>query len=180
MSNPHDIVASRAVERLLAIDWTANPERAHSQMILLMEYLRRAVLWSKALGTIDAWPIFNIAGRACPGAPVPQQALQRLSRSPAGRQADQLRALTCQHYLRWEAAKHLPCIAQFDLPDPFEPLILAYERGGGFTREGKDNTLHLGWIAVLPESWPEYDRDSPFVELDPVMLDLIDQAEEEI
>jgi hypothetical protein len=60
-------ITDTALERILAIKWEPDDSRVNSHIALLREYLRRAVLWAKALDCTDEWPFFDVAAHICRG-----------------------------------------------------------------------------------------------------------------
>ncbi|MFD4274108.1 hypothetical protein R2B67_24185 [Streptomyces cyaneofuscatus] len=165
---------SRAVsDRLGAIDWDddgAAFRHAHSRALLMREYLRRAALWAKAYGAEESWPFFDIAAHvdaAITTSPDVAAELEQLLRSLA---PASLRT-TCRGAVRWPAllTAHRGLLAE--LPDPYEPLLLMYERGGGY---------HLGeYLDLNGVMIPLGDMESnvsaaPFVTLAPTTLDALD------
>jgi hypothetical protein len=76
--------------------------------------------------------------------------------------------------LRWAAVEESPEVRRYNLPAPYEPLIVLYERGGDVYKD----ELGRSWFvtrATLRQSMHKfYDRTTPIVELDPAVLDAID------
>jgi hypothetical protein len=58
------------------------------------------------------------------------------------------------------------------LEDPFEPLILMYERGGGFATENGFVDVDMAGIPL--RSWRDHLSSQPIVELDAATLDRLD------
>ena len=59
------------------------------------------------------------------------------------------------------------------LEDPFEPLLLMFERGGGFTTEA--GFIDLGGSSVLQKTWRGHLSTQPIVSLDQATLDALDE-----
>jgi len=170
---------SRAVsDRLRAIDWGddgAAFRHAHSRALLMREYLRRAALWAQEYGAEQPWPFFDIAERLDATITTPPDVAAELEQLLQSLAPASLRT-TCRGAVRWPAllAAHRGLPAE--LPDPYEPLLLMYERGGGY---------HLGeYLDLNGVMIPLGDMESnasaaPFVTLAPTILDALD-AEGEV
>ncbi|WP_433397916.1 hypothetical protein [Streptomyces sp. CA-146814] len=78
---------------------------------------------------------------------------------------------TCRGAVRWSALLAAHRGLRADLPDPYEPLLLMYERGGGY---------HFGEYldldgAMIPLGDVESNASSaPFITLAPITLDALD------
>jgi hypothetical protein len=170
--NNHNL--TQAIERLCAINWKAtNDNRQRSHIALVEEYLRRSVLWAKALKDMDSWPFFDVALHILPEAQIPEhlinQVIDKLS-------VDLWVERICKLYLHWAYLKDQPEITAFNLPDPYEPLIRLYERGGRFTTE--HGFLYVGLADVPRRDWRKYDLPNPIVALDDASLDQLDAQPE--
>jgi hypothetical protein len=142
----------------------------------MREYLRRAALWAKLLQATEHWPFFNVAGfvdpevRAEPGVVKQlETALQPFSLWPAIK-------MTCIWYLHWQAFRRdrAEDVAGANLPDPFEPLIRFYERGGRFFTEHGFINIDVVGIPAQVRGWQAYDSPAPFVALEDSVLDHLD------
>lgn len=167
------------VERLRAIDWSddsAAYEHANSRALLMREYLRRAAHWARAYGVEKSWPFFDIAEHVAPEVPTPADVAAELEEVLTGLAPSSLKK-TCRGAVRWAALRGAGGELPPDLPDdPYEPLLLMYERGGGyFVEEFIDLNgamLRLGTVESNLSA-------SPFLTLAPATLDALD-AEGEI
>ncbi|MEW1630140.1 hypothetical protein AB0387_22540 [Streptomyces sp. NPDC089173] len=165
---------SRAVSgRLRAIDWDDDQaafHHAHSRALLMREYLRRAALWAQAYGAEESWPFFDIAEHVDATITTPSEVAVELEKLLQSLAPASLRT-TCRGAARWSAllAAHRGLLT--DLPDPYEPLLLMYERGGGY---------HLGEYldlngAMIPLGDVESNAAAtPLVTLAPTILDALD------
>ncbi|MEV4877215.1 hypothetical protein [Streptomyces cyaneofuscatus] len=160
-------------DRLRAIDWGddgAAFRHAHSRALLMREYLRRAALWAQEYGAELSWPFFDIAEHVDAAITTPPDVAAELEKLLQSLAPASLRT-TCRGAVRWPAllAAHRGLPA--DLPDPYEPLLLMYERGGGY---------HLGeYLDLNGVMIPLGDMESnasaaPFVTLAPTTLDTLD------
>jgi hypothetical protein len=154
------------ITRLRAAISRAPGAHTRARVALMREFLRRSALWSEALGVPAKWPLFDVAGEADPSAPQPEVPADLVARPLA----PDVRA-TLPWMLRWAA--HPPgSIA--GLPDPYEPLLLFYERGGGFTIE--QGMLDVDGTRLPIRDRGAYLRATPFTDLDPAALDALDAA----
>ncbi len=117
--------------RIHAIDWNGNLDHTGSRVSLMREYLRRAAVWTRTLGA-KGWPFYDIAEFAAPGVRAADEVVEGVLGNPAVIEQFPAVGKTCVWALHLAAARDagasLPA-----LPDPFEPLIRMYERGGGFS-----------------------------------------------
>jgi hypothetical protein len=167
--------SSRVVlERLRAITWEDSDrafDHTRSRALLMREYLRRAALWAQAVGAEDAWPFFDIAERVDPSVQLPPDIaaeLEEFLASNFGR--DPLRK-TCHGAVRWAALRDQTKVNLPELLDPYEPLLLMYERGGGFYREV---LVELNGIAIRLGNVESNLTAPPFLALAPATLDALD------
>ncbi|MEE1742944.1 hypothetical protein ACFYNF_40750 [Streptomyces sp. NPDC006641] len=151
-----------------ARDWFAH-ER--SRTLLMREYLRRAARWAQAYGVEESWPFFDIAEQVAPEVRTPSDVTAELEEVLVGPAPSSLKK-TCRGAVRWtvlrSAGRELPP----GLPDdPYEPLLLMYQRGGGcFVEEFIDlngAVLRLGTVESNLTA-------RPFLALAPATLDALD------
>ncbi|MGW0737017.1 hypothetical protein [Streptomyces sp. NPDC002851] len=166
---------SRAVlERLRSVhwdDWDEAFDHPHSRALLMREYMRRAALWAQAYGAEDVWPFFDIAEYVDPtvqlDADVAAELEQFLS-SGIGRNSVKR---TCQGAVRWAALRSTAKVDLPDLPDPYEPLLLMYERGGGFSI---GEFIDLNGVSLPFWSLEASVTATPFLTLARTTLDALD------
>lgn len=183
-----DDLPLRVLERLRAIDWSddsAAYEHANSRALLMREYLRRAAGWARAYRTEESWPFFDITEHVAPEVRTPSDVAAELEAVLTGLAPSSLRK-TCRGAVRWAVLRGAVRWVMLrdaggelsgDLPDgPYEPLLLMYERGGGyFVEEFIDLNgamLRLGTVESNLSA-------RPFRTLGPATLDALD-AEGEI
>ena len=152
------------IERLRRVDWATCTGRRASRVALMKEFLRRSALYSEACALPDRWPFFDIAASVDPSPPEVQlpDDLEAIGLAPRVRD-------TIRWMLTWAAS---PARAQAELPDPYEPLLLFFERGGGFTVENRMVDVDSAGIPLRDRQ--RYLRDEPFVDLDRAALDALD------
>ena len=171
----HQSHSAVTLSRLLAVDW--DPDfmtslgYARSRARLMGEYLRRAAGWVQELDGTSNWPFFDIAGRWAPDVQAPAELAEQLDTlisHSTGWQGG-----TCRAALRWAAMLDAAIPQPPHLEDPFEPLLLMFERGGGYTSCG--GFIDLGGSSVLPKTWRDHLSTTPIVSLDQNTLDALDQ-----
>ncbi len=190
--------ARAAIERCRQITWQRDPRRLSSQVALIKEFLRRAAAAAEALGASKEWrwddytrllPLPGIDRQFLPGwtfldhygkSEYHGPGLDLLEEEVAALQVH-IHTISshggyygkraCGWYIRWASVKNLPPVAALGLPDPYEPLILFYERGGSFHRES--NFLELDGANVILSAY----FNLPPLPLDTAALDALDAPE---
>jgi hypothetical protein len=167
------------LERLRAIDWnddSAAYEHANSRALLMREYLRRAAHWARAYGVEKSWPFFDIAEHVAPEVPTPADVAAELEEVLTGLAPSSL-TKTCRGAVRWAALRGAGGELPPDLPDdPYEPLLLMYERGGGYFVE---EFIDLNGAMLRLGTVESNLSGRPFLAPAPATLDALD-AEGEI
>ena len=130
----HESHSAATLSRLLAVDWEADFMTslgyARSRARLIREYLRRAAWWVQELDGTSKWPFFDIAGRWAPDVHAPRELAEQLDTliyHSTGWQGG-----ACRAALRWPpcSTPGFPCHLVWKIP--LKPLLLMFERGGGF------------------------------------------------
>jgi hypothetical protein len=169
---PDDAVQAM-VERLSAIDWERRGDKTWSKAALLKEYFRRAARWAAAYGCDTPVPFYDIA--ACVDASVraDENAVDDVLEMVVAGGRNVARA--GPFMLHWAALRANPGI---ELPgaleDPFEPLILLFERGGGFHIENGE--VILEWKSVRMAGWRNRADNPSMASFAADALDQIDRA----
>lgn len=170
-----NITSQNALDRLYAINWQADDTRIRSHVALFREYLRRSAIWAKALNCTELWPFFDIATRISPDSGVSQDKIDRLAQHLAAFHLSKNVKQTCQWYLHFCEIETIPIVKQYDLPTPYEPLILMYERGATFYTE---HGFFCVSIASIPrKDWSHYERLTPLLPLESSVLDRLDSLD---
>ncbi|MFI5897397.1 hypothetical protein ACIA5D_45630 [Actinoplanes sp. NPDC051513] len=169
---PDEAVRAMA-ERLSAIDWERRGDKTWSKAALLKEYFRRAARWAAAFDCDTPVPFYDIAACVDPSIRASEGAVDDvLDKVAAGGRSI---ARIAPFLLNWAALRATPGI---DLPgeleDPFEPLILLFERGGGFHTE--NGQVNLEWKSVRMAGWRDRANDAPMGSFATDVLDEIDRA----
>lgn len=153
------------MSRIATIQWGKPPLHVSSSTpnsVLMQEFLRRMLLWSKALG-VNGWPLFDVAKVLQPGL---RPATRKLNPLTRGLFPNIFVRMTCHWALHWAEIAGSQMVQEFGLPDPYEPLLEMYECGAWFKRS---NTVIEIWdtpglISQLPLTPELYDRQTPFTE----------------
>jgi hypothetical protein len=156
--------AERAAQRIMAINWENSFDcaRRGDCQALVGEYLRRSVFWAKALNATRDWPFVNISAYLFPELPFVKPVIDRLEfHLHENLGVIFWTRLTCLWYVRWYAIEEHEKVTQFNLDDPFEPLIRYYELGGSLRIEEK----FIDRLYLDVRNWQDYDSLEPFVDL---------------
>lgn len=145
-----------------------------SHVALFKEYLRRMAAWSKELNYPQNWLFFDVGAQIDKEIRAESWALRALE--------DYLTdypdlGLMCDVYrwaLHWAA---LESVMAFDLPAPYEPLLILYERGGFFRENQRGFWEVSGSFGVPRGSIGQYYHPQPIVGLDEQTLNLLDTDE---
>ncbi|MFD7511112.1 hypothetical protein ACFV5N_17515 [Streptomyces sp. NPDC059853] len=165
-------------ERLKAIDWLDDSnafDHIGSRMALMREYLRRSANWADTTGATDSWPFFDIGATVDPGVQVDAGLAAEMEEFIYQNVTRGSIKNTCWGALHW-AALRPDALAGFPaLDDPYEPLLLMYERGGVFTVEG--SFINVTGGMVLHKNCEDHLSPHPITALDETTLDSLDAAD---
>jgi hypothetical protein len=137
----------------------------------MQEYLRRAALWSRELGTGDDWPWGDIAARVVPDVQPLQGMAEQVEKLISQHSMWPPLAATCRGALHWAALLDSGTAIP-NLPDPYEPLLLMFERGGGFMVENR--FIDLDGASVVRQTMDFCLAMTPFTDLSPEALNALD------
>ncbi|MFI2357062.1 MULTISPECIES: hypothetical protein [Streptomyces] len=163
----------KVLNRLLAIDWaddTAAFQHAPSRALLMREYLRRAALWAQSYKAERSWPFFDIAAHIDVTITTPLDVTEDLEQLLKDLAPASLRT-TCSGAVRWAALRDARPDLLEKLPDPYEPLLRMYERGGGFYLQ---EYLDLNGVMIPLRNVESNASTTPLVTLSPATLDALD------
>jgi hypothetical protein len=167
----------KGLERLLKIKWEIDNSKTPSQIALMKEYLRRAALWADRVNPEEEWPFFDVGLYFAPDVRAPKEILDRMQEGLSGRGLSMRDSKTCAYYLHWMALCDAGRLEGIYLPEPYEPLIVFYERGGSFTVE--HNFIEIGLLnPVMITNWRRSTQQPPLPSLDKEYLDQLDAAAE--
>jgi hypothetical protein len=169
--------AARMLARLQALNWHDEDafEYRKSRTMLMREYLRRAAWWAQELHATDEWPFFDIAAHIAPSVHISPCHIEELEDLEVGKLGLGPVATSVYAAVRWATMLDTPGVDLPALDDPFEPLVMTYERGGGFYT--KNGFIELNLAAVPIRSWRDHLSSDRIIPLDPAVLDSFDEAE---
>ncbi|MEU8462798.1 hypothetical protein [Streptomyces sp. NPDC029003] len=184
MSDEH---AKVVVEKISAIDWRAAEEsfeHGTSSARLMREYLRRAAIWVQELqkaqpdplfdvAQSDRWPFFDLARYVDPSVRPDSELAAELDAFLAEHSSSLLTGRICRAALNWASLSPEALAGFGDLPDPFEPLLLVFERSGAFWIE--NGFIDFVASRVRLGSWEDHVAAAPLLSLDRAALDAMDQ-----
>ncbi|NDJ84638.1 MAG: hypothetical protein GYB66_02020 [Chloroflexi bacterium] len=174
-----DSLVKQTLQRILAVDWHYDPAHRGSHVQVMKEHFRRMVIWSQALELKpivfmgDLGAAINPEVRAA-GDTISQLRDHLLDRTWPGF------VKLLEYALHWAAVNEAtPLLRKYrSLPDPYEPVLVLYERGGAVRIDRKTGELLLSMTAEGPiivlENWWKWKRRNPFIELDAAALDVAD------
>jgi hypothetical protein len=163
----------RLAVRLMAIDWAGSFGRTTSRGYLMKEYLRRAAFWAKATNA-PGFPFFDIAAAVNPQVRADPTVVERVSAHLAAQLQGVVVVRSATHALHFAALPDAGVPLPSAPPDPFEPLLVMFERGGGF-RVGGGTLIEVDTLGIRAGSVDENLRAEPYVALDPASLDSLDR-----
>ncbi|PSR58060.1 MULTISPECIES: hypothetical protein [Nocardia] len=167
------------VDRLISSNWS-DPELAvahtNSRQRLVAEYLYRVALWVDIceLDLIRGeWPFVDLANHLHCEVQTPPAAWEELSSARANISPWDKQLISAA--LRWAAVADAGYQPVVELPDPFEPLIVFFGRGGGLIWE--NGMFDIGGSMIVlrdPKYW--IDRGGILKELGQEYLDRLDDV----
>ncbi|MFI6151164.1 hypothetical protein ACIBCA_00500 [Kitasatospora sp. NPDC051170] len=164
------------VNRLKDIRWDAHKEareKSFSRAALMKEYMRRCALWLDAYGDTRYWPFFDLAAIVAPGVRAAPAVVAELEEFIEGSTTMWLAAEPSVAMVEWAAVRDASGPDLRPLPDPFEPLVRLYERGGPFSFA--NGFADFGAVMVPLRDWRAYLSPTPVVELEDDALDALDE-----
>ncbi|RSN40485.1 hypothetical protein [Actinomadura sp. WAC 06369] len=182
--------AKALLGRLHEINWqdagAMAVEHEKSRVQLLLEYLRRAAIWGREIGPLTderaalleslgisahSWPFYDFAAMMNPSVRATAEQLDHLRTAiPYTFGSPTLHA--CENALHLATLKDQG-LQQGELPDPFEPLILLFERGGGFTVDGT-GFINLHPVSIKQGKPSDHLSSTPVAPMDKSGLDELD------
>ncbi|MFI8459440.1 hypothetical protein [Kitasatospora sp. NPDC085464] len=164
------------VERLKRIHWTAHKEaleKSFSRAALMKEYMRRTALWLDVYGDTKYWPIFDLAAVVAPDVRADPAVVAEVEEFVDAASSRWYAVETSVAAVHWAALSDAPGLNLPPLPDPFEPLIRVYERGGLFSFA--NGFVDFDTSMVPCRDWRSHLSTTPVVELDDASLDAFDE-----
>jgi len=175
-------VADRVLERLLAVEWDDDDgsfEHRASRGQLTQEYLGRTARWAQVLGAPaqNRWPFADLAKAVDPTKEPDPAQLRELVRAGGVYFTVQVLRRAAESALYWAALGDLPKQRFPELDDPYEPLLLLLERGGGFRID--NGFIELGYVSVPYRSLTQRAEQEP-LPIDEATLDALDAEQGEL
>jgi hypothetical protein len=165
------------LQRLMSIRQPDAFAHRGSRVALMREYLRRSAWWAQAVNATDEWPFFDIAARIDPAVRASSYLADRLDDFIESAVHAPVVASTCRAALHWSALVTTPGTQVPNLPDPFEPLLAMYERGGSFTATA-NGFIDVGSASIMCRSWRDHLATEQLASLDDRSLDQLDSETE--
>ncbi|BCJ77794.1 hypothetical protein CS0771_73380 [Catellatospora sp. IY07-71] len=125
-------------------NWWQDDLRAPSRAALVSEYLRRAALWARALDCPELWAWFDVAHEIDPAVRADAALVEQVNEGISKGGGSPFEKRMAEYALHFAALPDVP----HDLPDPYEPLIAAWERGGSLRRE--NGLVYVGGTMGVP------------------------------
>jgi hypothetical protein len=168
--------AETTLARLFAVNWKDDTSFDHrsARMRLMREFLRRSAWWAERFTAPSAWPFYDIAEYVAPQVPNPQRLGERLEELISARIGWPAAAVACRAALHWAALVDAGALPEGG-EDPYEPLLLFFERGGLFTTGNGFIEVYGGSVRLRP--WPEYLGKEP-ADISPEALAALDAKDE--
>ncbi|MFG2139296.1 hypothetical protein [Streptomyces sp. NPDC048650] len=171
--------AEAMVDRIMAIDWmdeSRSDRHSNSRSWLMVEYLRRSSLWVQEFDGDDAWPFFDVAARVDPSVRADAELVDRLDDFTSDYVGGFLRPKMLRAMVHWAALDDSgdPRVIRH-LPDPFEPLIVMFERGPGLVVE--NGFVDFSDMRVAIKTWRDHISAEPAVAMDFRSLDALDSGQ---
>ncbi|MEE1930957.1 hypothetical protein V1J52_22725 [Streptomyces sp. TRM 70351] len=130
MTTPRDVLTRLQSITWLDVDACFDHER--SRAALMLEYLRRAGAWAQFCDAEQAWPFFDIGALIDPALQVEEDVAADLEAFVSKVFWDSHKKV-CRGAVKWPEVVRRHGVDLPDLGDPYEPLLLMFERGGGFS-----------------------------------------------
>jgi hypothetical protein len=168
-------------ERLLAVDWAYDARRKKSHVELFKEYMRRQALWLDTLAMTEDFPCYDIAALINEEIRAGSDFTNALREHLTACELNSTMIITgvLESALHWAALEDLDQLADFpDLPNPYEPLVVLFERHGTFTIEEMFGRYVIGYTERGPSlargPWQRYYQMEPYIELELSVLNRLD------
>jgi hypothetical protein len=171
----------QAKQRILSINWTSDDEKEGSHRLLFSEFLRRAALIAKVVGILDTprtgWPLLDYAIFFDASLELEDEEIEALARKLQVKGHPSWYAWSvCVYFIHWVAIQEHPTVMHHQLLNPYEPLIMLYERGGYFRRD-KIGTWEFASTAYFIGSASSHLGSMPVADLkDETSLNRADEA----
>ena len=163
--------AEAMLSRLLTVNWDGDADASYRHAVsrakLMQEYLRRSASWAEQLNATEEWPFFDIAALAAPQVESPPELAEQLETLIQAQIGWPSQLTIARAALRWAAARDAGTPVPPELEDPYRPILLMLQRGGGWTTES--NFIDLGGSSVVEKTWRDHLSNEPVTVLDSAM-----------
>lgn len=149
-------------------------EKSYSRAALMEEYFRRAALWLDAYGDTKYWPFLDLAAIVDPAVRADPAVIADIENFIDDASGSSYAMDSGAAAVQWAALTSTPGVQLRPLPDPFEPLLRLYERGGAGFRL-TNGFIDFGMIMVPRGNWRMHLSPTPVVELNDEALDSLDE-----
>ncbi|MEB8339387.1 hypothetical protein [Streptomyces endophyticus] len=169
-----NLSAGGVLSRLRAInwdDWTVAFDHSRSRALLMREYLRRSAQWARHYGAESVWPFFDIAEHVDASVQLPPDIASDLDAFLRGGIGPNSVERTVVGAVRWAELRRQERTDLPGLPEPYEPLLLMYGRGGGFY---VDQAIDLNGVSLPRWSLDTAIAAPPFLTMTTATLDALD------
>ena len=165
--------------RILNIQWKINEEHRWSHLKLFLEHVRRIELWGRTLDwQHPPFLVADIPSRINPNVQSNSGYVEilenRLLKQRENHYPTVVEFKVCLFALKWSTLEDHNELKGFNLPAPFEPMLILYERGGVVTREHGWTDITFQGLRSIPRYIYE-NLEKPIVQLDKDILDAIDE-----
>ncbi|MFC7329865.1 hypothetical protein [Marinactinospora rubrisoli] len=159
-------------DRISAFDFPESVAKERSQVALMREYLRREAWWAQEVGGV-CWPFGDLAAEFDETVRADED-LVRQVRSSFPYYVFPIVKDTCVWALHFRALQASGA-ALPGLPDPYEPLLLMYERGNGFSM-CQPSFIDVAGVGVRRGRLADHLDPEPRAPMDPAELDAMDRS----
>lgn len=170
----------QAKKRINSINWKYNdPHKEGSHMLLFKEFLRRAALLAELFEILDVpgtgWPMLNYATYFDSSLELEDEEIDALAEElHVGGFPFWYSSRVCIYFIHWIIIQDRPEVVAVNIPNPYEPLLTLYERGGTFQRD-KDGTWEFSFTAFFIGSSSSHVSSIPVIELDETSLENVEK-----
>lgn len=176
-------VAHKIATRFSLLTWERNGARERSQILLMQEFMRRSAWWVQHIidnrtdlgraGTA-LWPFGDLAYYLAPSVRAGDDLLALADRGLDAMSLHSVTRETCHRSIHFGAVQDAN-VAVPSLPEPYDPLIMMFERGDFFTpRPG--GHMDVGTTDMRTGKMERYLVEESFVAVDAIELNAIDSA----
>ncbi|MEV7024157.1 hypothetical protein [Kitasatospora sp. NPDC093558] len=170
-------LARSTLERLTAVDWgDEDTAFAHavSRSRLFREYLRRSALWAQVYQATRDWPIVDLAAYIDRTVQVDAELADQLDQLMDAEVGNVRVKALCRAALRWATLLDSSTVRLPKLDDPFEPLLVMFERGGWCGLVIENRVADFSIVRVPLGKWQDHLHTEPVISLEQSVLDAID------